>query len=281
MSSCVNRLRAGFLVIVLSVLSGCGSLPPSVPEQAQSSFAKLVKEASANRAPNQWNLQDVDAALSQLMTGVQGAGHGKHEQEYGYGSASAGGGFAAVLGQLASKTGLLNSGLFVLVGSQTMDKLYGPAKTKAHHLKMADMLICMQGQLHTISQSTIDQAKQDSGTADNDPSLGHKAIGMIIQEVDQGLAVYRQSVLRDGAPTVSKSDFMRFLGDYRAAETGQAQAAQTRAALTANVNVATVAGNHAKANLLPLQADAQQAQADLRSLKVGLEACTKTPGATG
>ncbi|HVL09514.1 MAG TPA: hypothetical protein VM512_10210 [Burkholderiaceae bacterium] len=280
MGSRMVRLETGLLVSVLSLVSGCSSLAPSVPRKAQSSFAKLVKDASRDMPSNQWTLQHVDAALTRLQTDVQGAGHKKHEQEWDYGSASTGGGVAAVLGQLASKTGLLNSGLFVLLGSQTMDKLYGPAKTKAHYLKMVDLLICMEAQLHTISQSTIDQAKKDAGTADNDPSLGHKAIGMIIQEVDQALAVYRQSVLREGVTSVSKSDFMRFLGEYRAAETGQGNAAKNMAALPTRMSF-LANGDTLGASLLTEQANAQQAQADLRSLKVGLEACSKTPGATG
>lgn len=276
MNSYMNRNAKCLLAILLLLLVGCNTFPPYVPKQAQSSFAKLVREASASRDPSQWSIENVDVALTRLKTIIQDAGNEKHEQEWDYGSASTGGGLAAAIGQLASKTGLLNSGLFVLLGGQTMDKLYAPATTKLLHVKMVDMLICMEERLHTISQHTIDQAKQDTGSLDNDPSLGYTAVGMIIQEIDQGLAIYRQSILKEGVNTVSKSDFMRFLGDFRDAENGQAAAAKRMAALNVPGNLST-----ANLKLLTNQASAQQAQADLRTLKVGLEACTKSLGVTG
>jgi hypothetical protein len=217
-------------------LGGCSSLSdslrPTVPAVAHKSFVASVERAALDREQATLDaaksdladahkqqlhptdpptLDDVRTAFADLFDGVRSAGDDKARQQVVDVEIESTGGFSAVLGQLGSKIGLLNSGMALAALGFTADGIYGPATTKLTHLKAEAMFSCMDTELSTVSEADREKALSTMSTGSDKAAT---AVRDSISVIDSAISRYRQRVLGQvvAAPTVA--DFDRFSKEY-------------------------------------------------------------------
>lgn len=291
------------VILVATALSGCSSFPlsdnlkPNVPAAARTSFVSAVKTAAGTNAVT---LDTVKESFDSLYASVRFEADNKDKQDWSYKEATATGGGAAALGQLASKAGLLNTGLVVAMVGLSMDSFYKPATTKATHLKAEDMFQCLQKEFFFVSE--VDRKLAISATTGGAEKAA-TAIRDSIEQVDSGITRYRLAILAQDPSMPTNVDFSRFAKQYAkdAVQAEQvttnsanqlAQATKTHGAALANIRVQTVQKPQGMVEKTDLerqadsafleqaaaalsQAEANAAGAKFIALSTNLEACVK------
>lgn len=224
-----HPISAAMAILVAMALSGCSSFPfsdnlkPNVPPAARTSFVSAVKTAAGE---NPVTLDIVKASFDSLYAGVRAESDSKDKQDWSYKEATATGGGAAALGQLASKAGLLNTGLAVAMVGLSMDSFYKPATTKATHLKAEDMFQCLQKEFFFVSEA---DRKIAVGATTGGADKAATAIRDSIEQVDSAITRYRLAVLAQGPSMPTNDDFSRFAKQY-AKDAVQAEQVTTNSA---------------------------------------------------
>lgn len=294
-------ITATLATFVAIASSGCSSFPnsdnlkPNVPNAARTSFVSAVKTAAGG---NTVTLDMVKESFDSLYASVRSEADIKDKQDWSYKEATATGGGAAALGQLASKAGLLNTGLAVAMVGLSMDSFYKPATTKATHLKAEDMFQCLQKEFFYVSEADRKLAlAATTGGADKAAS----AIRDSIEQVDSAVTRYRLAVFAQAPAVPTNADFSRFSKQFAkdAAQTEQAtttsanqlaQATRAHEVALANLKNSTLqklqgAGrtnlemqterDFLQAEAALRQAEANAAGAKFIALATNLEACVK------
>lgn len=283
------------VVIATIALSGCSAFPfgeklkPTVPEAARTSFVSSVnKKAGQNTA----TLDHVKQAFEDLYAGVRTESNTKDKQDWSYKETAATGGGAAALGHLASKTGLLNTGLAMAMVGLSVDSFYKPAATEATHLKAEDMFQCLHKELFFVSEADRKlAATATTGGADK----ASTAIRDSVDQVDSAITRYRFAILSQGASVPTKDDFARFAKQYGddAAKADKATAAaaslvatksqsqqDAKAEVDSGHNLSAGARSEGQKKLMKAENELKQAQASEAAAKfiplaTNLEACVK------
>lgn len=248
---------------VVAALGGCSSfsdypMKPSVPTQARESFGKLVTDGATARhkadskTPITATMDDVHSALSQLVAGTWSALDTKDRQVWAGQEVAATGGFFAVLGKIADKTGLTNTGIAAVAGGLSVDKFYDPVVTKNAHSKAMGMWICVQQELVDTSETQRGLALQSS--SEDARKAATSAVYDSIRRIDDAVARYRALVSAQQTATPSQADLQRFLSQY-------VSLGDKAASLRANAELAVT---KAQKNLFNATAEQQAADAAMR-----------------
>jgi hypothetical protein len=209
----VRTLAFAVLLCALATLTGCGSLRPAVPDAANTAFRTSVQAAHpAAVVPDNLTLDDVKKAFSTLFVETRELSLKKHQQQWTYAEITAAGGFLAVAGQLADKTGLLNTGLGISMLGLSTSQFYDPGKTKGNHLAAEEMFVCMNTELGRVSE-----AKRVLGMASEEQeavAAATNAVDDVIGKVDEAIFAYRKKVLTQSSSSPSRADFARFAKEF-------------------------------------------------------------------
>lgn len=277
-------------------LSGCSALRPTPPASASTSFRASVEKQSGTKT---LTLDHVKETFGTLFVETREKSSTKDSQQWFNAETTSVGGLAAVLGQIASKTGLLNTGLGLTMGSLALKSLYNPEKTEETHLAAEEMFVCMQRELGPVSE----QLRTKAMATEKGGAQATTAIDDVIARIDEAIFSYRKAVLTQTSAAPSKDDFSRFAREYAKKEEEAIQqtkdatdqlrdaqrqrvaalATQERAAVAlrgANSESARKDAVAAAQEVLRLQtliddAAAKAAGAKFISLSTNLEACTK------
>lgn len=294
----MKRLISLVLVTAFALwLTGCAALRPTPPASASTSFRATVEKQSGTKT---LTLDHVKETFGTLFIETREKSSTKDSQQWFNAETTSVGGLAAVLGQIASKTGLLNTGLGLTMGSLALKGLYDPEKTEETHLAAEEMFVCMQRELGPISE----QLRIKAMSTENGGAQAATAIDDVIARIDEAIFSYRKAVLTQTSAAPSKDDFSRFAREYAKKEEAATQqtkdatdqlreaqkqrvvalATQDRAALAlqgaATDNTKKAAAAAAAQEVLRLQvliddAAAKAAGAKFISLSTNLEACAK------
>lgn len=290
-------LRTVFFVSFAMWLVGCSALRPVPPATTATSFRSSIESQTKERPIT---LDHTKATFGTLFIGTRDKSNQKNGQQWAYTEGAALGGFAAVLGQLASKTGLLNTGLGLTMGSLALQGLYDPAKTEETHLSAEEMFVCMQRELGPVSEELrLKALKAEKGSAQATTTVDD-----VIARVDEAIFLYRKAILTQASTAPTKDDYARFAREYaqkeaeaikqtndasdekRIALRGQDAALklqrEAQAALKVNLNDQAATGRQSAATLeiqriqlMIEDAEIKAAGAKFISLSTNLEICTK------
>ncbi len=294
----MKRLMSLALVTAFALwLTGCSALRPTPPAAASTSFRVSVEKQSGTKT---LTLDHVKGTFGTLFVETREKSTTKDSQQWFNAETTSVGGLAAVLGQIASKTGLLNTGLGLTMGSLALKGLYDPGKTEETHLAAEEMFVCMQRELGPISEELRIKAM----TTEKGGAQAATAIDDVIARIDEAIFSYRKAILTQTSAAPSKDDFSRFAREYAKKEdeatqqtkeaTDQLREAQkqhvvalaTKERAVVAFQAATTdstkkdAATAAEQNVLRLQsliddAAAKAAGAKFISLSTNLEACAK------
>lgn len=265
--------RAAIIVTALACLAACGSLRPVPPPGTGTSFRTSV-EAVDPKTPaprTDLTLDEVKSAFGTLFVSTRKVSSQKLAQQWTYAEIATLGGFLAVAGQLADKTGLLNTGLGLAMTGLSFSQFYDPGKTKEVHLAAEGMFVCMNGELGRVNEATRLMALKSSDA--KGAAAAQSAVDDVIGKIDEAIFAYRKKVMNQASTAPTKADFARFAKEYvetdEQAKKLEENAATKRSlalvnkerqvALRAKAN--TMADGTEKRNLLA-QADPQIARAD-------------------
>ena len=207
------------------LLAGCSTtnlgLNPTVPEQAGGSISKAAinqeckKKPDAERATctgETYGLEEVKRAFDDLYNGTRNASNKKNEQEWAYGETASIGGLGAVVGQLASQTALLNSGIALATAGLSMDSFYKPGTTKLVHLRAEGMFQCLQRELTYVTEK--ERVEGEKAEVADGPKQAASAVRDAVEQIDAAITLYRRSVLTQVVAIPQNSDFSRFVKTY-------------------------------------------------------------------
>jgi len=277
-----------YLALALTgLLAGCSTtnlgLNPTVPEQAGGSIAKAairLKDAECQKKPEKdrptckaetYGLDEVKLAFDSLYDGTRNASNTKNKQEWAYGEVASTGGFGAVVGQLASQTALLNSGIALATVGLSMDSFYKPGTTKATHLRAEVMFQCLQRELSYVSETDrlLGESAADSNDDEKKAMQGAvNAVRNAVEQIDAAITTYRRSVLTQALTLPSAADFSSFAKRY----TADSATAESLAGPVANK--LTIAFANADKKQID-QAKANAAAAKFVMLQAKLETCVR------
>jgi hypothetical protein len=235
-----------YLALTLTgLLAGCSTtnlgLNPTVPEQAGGSISKAairLKDAECQKKPERdrptckaetYGLDEVKLAFDSLYDGTRNASNSKNKQEWAYGEVASTGGFGAVVGQLASQTALLNSGIALATVGLSMDSFYKPGTTKATHLRAEVMFQCLQRELTYVTE--VERVDGERAEVADGHKQAASAVRDAVEQIDAAITLYRRSVLTQVVAIPQNSDFSRFVKTY-ATETKAGDDALAKAAAT-------------------------------------------------
>lgn len=252
-------------IVLLFFLSGCSaitdSLRPMPPEIAFKSFRDTLK--------NKTSLDSVKKELNDLFTETAQLEKSKSKQSWVGSEITLTGGVAATVGQVASKTGLLNTGLVLALLGLTSDQFYSPKETLRTHLAADQMFICMLEHLDPLSEDLRLQVKN---TGNKEAAT---AVDDSISKINQALYLYRKKLLTQEPQVSSRDDFNNFIDRYSQkkaeADAKSVSALQKIASIkTANGVLEISAQKKAISD-----AELELATAKFIALSTGLEKCVK------
>lgn len=192
-------------------LTGCAALRPALPDTTAASFRTSVETQSGTKT---FTLDHVKATFGTLFVDTRSKSAQKDSQQWFNAETTSVGGFAAVLGQIASKTGLLNTGLGLTMGSLALKGLYDPGKTEETHLAAEEMFVCMQRELGPVNEELRVKALRSK----NGNAQANTVVDDVIARIDEAIFSYRKAVLTQTTTAPSKDDFSRFAREYAAKE---------------------------------------------------------------
>lgn len=247
--------RAFVLLQVIPFIVGCSSYRPIATDAEHVSFRTLAQEA-ARQDGKPVNLGHVIKALEEYRKTVLGALRERSSNYWDTSDVTATGAVGAVLGGLADKRGLLNTGLGIAGLGLTTSTRYKQEQQIDITLATLTRLDCSYGRLTSITPevATFVRLSQDVGAIDALDSAPENAI----RSIEGILAAHLASIYALKPINLAKADFLDFFNRYASAQ--DAAAASAAAARSANT------------------ASAQQIEAAVkrvRTLSVELEACTK------
>lgn len=203
-----------FWVAVVSSLIGCStttsSWAPFPQNKELTSFADRWKLASRSGA----DIVTLQHTLVEYRDEIYAAAAERSRLEWDSTGLTTYGGLAAVVGALADKTGLLNTGVALATFGLTNSSRYKFPQQTQIYVSALKRIACITGKVNSISDSTLNLAKSadDSISAD----AAKNFINSVITSVDYVRIEYTNGLL-GLAPTVpTRDELLAFAGAFRA-----------------------------------------------------------------
>lgn len=236
---------------VLLSVAACGSLRPVPPEETNTSFRSRVETSPP--APVAWtavNLDDVKVGFSSLFVSTRLQSSRKLAQQWTYTEIASVAGFLALVGQMADRTGLLNTGIGIGAAGLAAGQLYDPGQTKDTHLAAEEMFVCMNAELGRVNEAIRQLALRSSD--EKGAAAAQTAVDDVIARIDEAIFAYRKKVMTQASAAPTKADFGRFAKEYakqgEEAEQKEEKSASDKATALVDLDQQEVVLNNAKAN---------------------------------
>lgn len=269
-------------IALTGILAGCSTtklgLNPTVPEEAGRSISKAASDLKDEKCggcltckAKPYDLDHVTLAFDSLYNGTRKLTDKKNKQEWTYGEVASTGGFSAVVGQLASQTALLNSGIALATVGLSMDSFYKPGTTKAFHLRAEVMFQCLQRELSYVTEKDRFLGESAADSTDDEKKARQAAINAVryaVEQIDAAITTYRRSVLTQALAIPSAADFGSFAKRYAADST---TAESLAAPVATKLKLALAGINQQEID----QAKANAAAAKFVMLQTKLETCVR------
>jgi hypothetical protein len=238
---------------IFLLLSGCSTYRPIPTEAEHKPFRTYVTEEMRADNKTAYEIPHAVKALSTYMTVAIGALRDRADRSWITSDLTTVGGTAAVLGGIADKTALLNSGLFLAGMGLSTSTRFKQDQQVDLSLATFNRLSCMHGRLGMLSPETLRLARTsgDQGAVDAISSAPED----VIRNVEHVQHTHLSGLYALKASTPSKTDLVDYFGRYNAAQAAAAAAG-------AGVRATRSAESEAAAKLV-------------RTLGVELEACAK------
>ncbi|WP_144404855.1 hypothetical protein ACRZ5O_13875 [Pseudomonas protegens] len=220
MPSMLIKILGGLLILAMGGCSSpcfqqkkCGSWGPGSAISADQTFSEMIRLARATAArQDPITLDEVKQELVAVKLKVSQAADQKSGQRTAYQETALVGGASATVGQLASKTGLLNTGLGLALGALALDSFYAPATTLDTHEMALTSLRCVADVLDPLTEAARVQAA--SSALDDIKGAAQAAVPDSISRINDIFDRYR-SLIRGQRPMApSQADFKRYAEQY-------------------------------------------------------------------
>ncbi|WP_298210780.1 hypothetical protein [Acidovorax sp.] len=246
-------MKIAFVLFISLTLCGCTTYRPIPTDAEHRPFRSYVTNEMQEDKKSTYDISHATRALSAYMAVTIGALRDRANRSWDTSDLTTVGGTAAVLGGVADKTGLLNSGLFLAgVGLSTSNRFKQEQQVDLS-LATFNRLSCMHGRLGMLTPDALRLARTsgDQGAIDAISSAPED----VIRNVEYVQHTHLSGFYSLRASTPSKTDLVDYFGRYNAVQTAAAAAG-------ASVRTAKSPESEAAAKLL-------------RTLAVELEACAK------
>lgn len=230
--------RIFFLLVVLGLV-GCSTYRPIPTDAEHKSFRTYVNEAmiaDTKRADSK--LQHTKTALTNYIEVSLNSLKQRASRSWESADLTTAGGAAAVLGGIADKAGLLNTGLVVAGVGISNSSRYKQDQQVDITLAQFNKLNCMQGRVGMLTQETMNLASKDPAALGAIDSAPEDIIRYVEQVQNAHLAA--MYALKANAPT--KAELVEYFGRYATATNGgTARSGVTPEELAASKTVRTLA----------------------------------------
>lgn len=238
------------LAIAAGLLTGCASYRPIPTDAEHTGFRTYVLDEMNADKKVMFEIAHTSRALSTYTSVIMGALRDRAGRSWDTSDAATVGAGGAVLGGLASKIGLLNTGMFVAGTAITSSTRYKQDQQVDLSLATANRLNCLHGRVGMLTPELLKLARTsgDQGAID--------AMASAPEDIIRNVEIVQQSHLTSfyalKATVPSKAELLDVYGRYS--------------------NTQAAAGVAAKAAKTP---ETEAAVKVVRTLAVELEACAK------
>jgi len=246
-------MKVVFGLLISLVLGGCSTYRPIPTDAEHKPFRAYVTEEMKADSKTAYEIPHAVRALSAYMAVAIGALRDRADRSWSTSDLTTIGGSAAVVGGIADKTGLLNSGLFLAGMGLSTSTRFKQDQQVDLSLATFNRLSCMHGRLGMLTPEALRLARTsgDQGAIDAISSAPED----VIRNVEHVQHTHLSGFYALRASTPSKTDLVDYFGRYNAVQAAAATAG-------AGVRATRSAESEAAAKLV-------------RTLAVELEACAK------
>jgi hypothetical protein len=263
----MNACRSAALLLVVSVLYGCSTANrspyPNLDDKLLKPFASI-----ADPTLNPPSIDQIKKGVITLSTLTAAEIKDTSGKRWGYASATTGGGVLAVLGQLADKTGLLNTGIAAIIGGTTLDGFFQPSAEINVHMNAFKMLNCVDGAIKSLDDGLV-QAAQSAPAAKANPLDAND----VAQAIQNGLNRYVVMVYGRAPAALTKEQILSAANQLKDAGEKSIEARMNQRIIAKKAGTATALFATGEAPRNSAEADADIAYTTLKQAIADIDVC--------